>query len=101
MSIALFGDTGCRGEPKQPCNNRDWTFQSVAESAARAGPGLVVHLGDYLYDTANDSWDDWDKYFFEPAKALLRTAPFIFVRGNHENCLNNESMGGVRIFLWR
>jgi hypothetical protein len=98
MSIALFGDTGCRGKPSQPCD-RDWTFQSVAESAARAGPGLVVHLGDYLYDPADDSWDDWDKYFFEPAKALLRTAPFIFVRGNHENCLTTSQWAGFELFF--
>jgi hypothetical protein len=97
--IALFGDTGCRGAPKkQPCD-WDWTFQSVAESAARAEPGLVVHLGDYLYDAADDSWDDWDKYFFVPAKALLRTAPVIFVRGNHENCLKGSQWAGFELFF--
>ena len=59
----------------------------------------MVHLGDYLYDAADDSWDDWDKYFFKPAKALLRTAPFIFVRGNHENCLKSSQWAGFELFF--
>lgn len=33
-----------------------------------------------------DSWKAWKKDFFEPASKLLRTAPWIVARGNHELC---------------
>jgi hypothetical protein len=33
-----------------------------------------------------DTWAPWQKDFFEPAKAALAVAPWIFVRGNHELC---------------
>jgi Calcineurin-like phosphoesterase len=33
-----------------------------------------------------DSWAPWQEDFFEPAKAALNAAPWIFVRGNHELC---------------
>jgi hypothetical protein len=33
-----------------------------------------------------DSWAPWQEDFFDPAKAALNAAPWIFVRGNHELC---------------
>jgi len=33
-----------------------------------------------------DSWEAWKKDFFEPAAKLLRAAPWVFARGNHELC---------------
>jgi hypothetical protein len=33
-----------------------------------------------------DTWAPWQKDFFDPAKAALAAAPWIFVRGNHELC---------------
>ena len=33
-----------------------------------------------------DSWAPWQADFFAPAAAALPTAPWIFVRGNHELC---------------
>jgi Calcineurin-like phosphoesterase len=33
-----------------------------------------------------DNWTVWDADFFEPARRLLETAPWVFVRGNHEEC---------------
>ena len=33
-----------------------------------------------------DTWENWKSDFFEPAKKLLRAAPWIFARGNHELC---------------
>lgn len=38
------------------------------------------------YSDAPDSWEKWRIEFFEPAGALLSTAPFLFARGNHELC---------------
>jgi len=68
MSIAAFGDTGCRLKAAkaatksanaaddedsgkfQDCNNPAlWPFAQVAASIAAAKPDLVIHVGDYLY----------------------------------------------------
>jgi hypothetical protein len=31
-------------------------------------------------------WDTWKADFFDPAQALLKAAPWVMVRGNHETC---------------
>jgi hypothetical protein len=33
-----------------------------------------------------DNWPSWNVDFFAPAAPMLNAAPFIFVRGNHEEC---------------
>ena len=33
-----------------------------------------------------DNWAVWQKDFFNPAAPLLAVTPWVFVRGNHENC---------------
>ncbi len=60
----------------------------------------MIHVGDYLYrenacplgntGCANtphgDNWPTWNADFFTPAAPLLAAAPWVFVRGNHEDC---------------
>jgi hypothetical protein len=101
--ILIFGDTGCRlkGEAVQACNDpRQWPFALVAARAAAQKPDLVIHVGDYYYRESpcpageagcagsphGDNWASWDAEFFEPAGPLLRAAPWVLVRGNHESC---------------
>jgi hypothetical protein len=100
--ILLIGDTGCKFEwPKgQDCHEADqWPFQLSSEYGAKLKPDLVIHLGDLHYRRpgckaladcgkirSGDTADVWDTDFFEPARALLAAAPFVFVRGNHEMC---------------
>jgi len=105
--IVAFGDTGCRmiDEPgfryHQACNDpAAWPFIKTSAAAARLKPDLVIHVGDYDYresacpaDDAGCSgspvgydWAAWRADFFAPAAALLRTAPWVMTRGNHENC---------------
>ncbi|HEY2070857.1 MAG TPA: metallophosphoesterase [Rhizomicrobium sp.] len=101
--IMVFGDTGCRikGSAVQACNDPDaWPFARIAAEAAALKPDLVVHVGDYLYrespcPTGNagcagspygDNWASWNADFFTPAAPLLRAAPWVIVRGNHEDC---------------
>jgi len=104
QQIVLLGDTGCRmKEPDsfQACNDpAAWPFAHVAASAASTHPDLVVHVGDYLYrespcpegnagcagSPAGDTWATWVADFFAPAAPLLDAAPWIVVRGNHEDC---------------
>ncbi|MGH6871319.1 MAG: metallophosphoesterase family protein [Rhizomicrobium sp.] len=101
--IMVFGDTGCRikGADLQACNDpRQWPFPRIAAEAAKLKPDLIIHVGDYLYresacPTGNagcagspwgDNWASWDADFFAPAAPLLKVAPWVIVRGNHEDC---------------
>lgn len=103
--IVVIGDTGCRikasDNAAQACNDpAAWPFARIAAQAAAWKPDLVLHVGDFLYrenpcPDGNAScsgtpwgygWDAWKADFFTPAAPLLRAAPWIMVRGNHENC---------------
>ena len=100
--VAVLGDTGCRVSAKdtQNCANPElWPFRKVADRIARLRPGLIVHVGDYLYrevpcpDEAigckgphGDNWAAWDADFFSAAREALAAAPWAFSRGNHETC---------------
>jgi hypothetical protein len=102
--ILIFGDTGCRllaPDPTQACNDINaWPFPKIAAVAAAARPDLVIHVGDYHYreeacPTGNAGcagspwgygWDAWNADFFAPAAPLLAAAPWVMVRGNHEDC---------------
>lgn len=102
--IVMFGDTGCRlktGDPTQACNDPNaWPFPKVAAMAAAAHPDLMIHVGDYEYredacpagnagcagSPSGYGWGPWNADFFEPAAPLFAAAPWIMVRGNHEDC---------------
>ena len=103
--IVVIGDTGCRLKKSenayQACNDPDrYPFAKVAAAAARWKPDLVIHVGDYQYRENKcpdnnpgcaDSpwgygWDTWQADFFKPGAALLKAAPWVLVRGNHESC---------------
>jgi len=92
--IVVLGDTGCRikGTQLQDCDDPEkWPFARIARSAAGSRPELVIHVGDYLYreeggPPSGDTWDAWNADFFKPAAELLASAPWVFVRGNHESC---------------
>ncbi len=110
--IVVVGDTGCRvkvpasgpADPIQDCASAsDWPWPRIAAAAAATQPDLVIHVGDYHYREYCDDpaecqplrergvvigygWPGWRADFFAPAKPLLAAAPWIFVRGNHENC---------------
>jgi len=87
----------------------EWPLESIMDRAAEEEPDVVVHVGDYLYrqgpcaqgkgceDINNatdvsvpgmwgDNWHGWFADFFEPSAALLASAPWIVLRGNHESC---------------
>jgi hypothetical protein len=103
--IVVIGDTGCRlkaaDHAYQACNDpAAYPFARVAAQAAAWKPDLVVHVGDYQYrenpcapagaDCAGSpwgyGWDAWKADFFAPGAPLLEAAPWIVVRGNHEDC---------------
>jgi hypothetical protein len=101
--IVVLGDSGCRlkgsEQAYQDCSDpRAWPFRAVADAAAQEHPDLVLHVGDYHYRETpcrvpgcagspwGYGWDAWSADFFEPATRLLAAAPWVFVRGNHEEC---------------
>jgi hypothetical protein len=103
--ILIVADTGCRLKASensfQSCNDAEkWPFAQVALSAVERKPDLVVHIGDIHYRespcpedhpgcrgaTWGYGWDAWRDDFFKPAAPLLASAPWLFVRGNHESC---------------
>jgi hypothetical protein len=103
--IVLIGDTGCRikaaDDAMQDCNvPAAWPFAAIAAHAAQLHPDLVLHVGDYLYrenpcpaghqGCAGAPWGygevGWRADFLDPAAPLLNAAPWIMVRGNHEEC---------------
>jgi hypothetical protein len=104
--IVVIGDTGCRIKSSkgkvdvQNCDDpKKWPFARLAKQAAKWGPDLVVHVGDYLYRESKcpdpkkcsgspfgDNWMTWNADFFTPAAPLLAAAPWAMSRGNHEIC---------------
>ncbi len=101
--IVVLGDTGCRlkGAAIQACDDpAKWPFPRIAKAAAAFKPDLVIHVGDYLYRESpcpadrrecagspwGDNWPTWQADFFAPAAPLLAAAPWVIVRGNHEDC---------------
>ena len=127
-TILVLGDTGCRlkGNSHQWCQGGSlrqgqWGFPPLSASAA-AGPqpDMILHVGDYLYrestgtdgttcDPYNpargwihcgDNWPAWEDEFFAPAQAggLLSRAPWLYVRGNHEDC--SRAWKGYFLFFY-
>ncbi len=103
--VVLIGDTGCRLKASeaawQACNDpAQWPFAAIAARAAALHPDLVLHVGDYLYrenpcpadhpGCTGTAWGygeaGWRADFLTPAAPLLAAAPWIMVRGNHEEC---------------
>ena len=102
--VAVVGDTGCRlADPNafQACDNpAKWPFATIAQQIAAWQPDLIIHVGDYYYredpcpkgnagcagSPTGDTWASWNADFFTPAAPLLSSAPWVFIRGNHEMC---------------
>ena len=111
--IAVIGDTGCRirGSRVQNCNDPSaWPLNAILEEIASRSPDLVIHVGDYLYRASEcpdpekcggspfgDTFESWSADWLGPADSLFRRVPFVFLRGNHENCGRGDK-GWFRYF---
>ncbi len=103
-TIVVVGDTGCRvkGTDIQDCTGNGtgelWDYAEVADAIAKINPDLIIHVGDYHYreygscdanciqSNIGYTWVSWKVDFFDPSKNILAQAPWVFVRGNHEDC---------------
>ncbi len=111
--IVAYGDTGCKisKSTTQNCNkSKDWPAAQIAGLAAAMTPDLMIHLGDIIYRTEQcpDSskcggspyganWDTFNADFFTPQAELLKAAPWVLIRGNHEVC--DEAGSGWFLFF--
>ena len=108
QDIVVIGDTGCRmvyWETQSCLSSDEWPFAAVAARAASrieadGHKSVVIHVGDYHYrenpcadqnrkcggSPYGDNWDTWEEEFFKPASPLLQVAPWVIMRGNHEDC---------------
>ncbi len=100
--ILVVGDTGCRlkqGKPIQACNDPvAWPFAKIARAVADKDADIAIHVGDYHYRETEcpepdkcgtihgNNWSAWEVDFFAPGQVMLSKHPFVFVRGNHEDC---------------
>lgn len=105
--VVAIGDTGCRASEQDCGSVASWPFAPVAYHALQANADLAVHVGDYIYretlhdcgaDTVpcGDNWKTWRADWFAPVGELLASAPWVFARGNHEDC----TRGGTGWFLF-
>lgn len=104
--VVAIGDTGCRANEQDCTDPADWPFAAVAYRAAQADGDLTVHVGDYIYretvkdcggkTPCGDNWAAWNADWFAPVGELLSAAPWVFARGNHEDC----TRGGRGWFLF-
>ena len=98
--LVVLGDSGCRraqGKLQDCADPAAFPFARIAARAAAEHPDLVIHVGDYFYRDIGgdpegpafpwgDNWPAWQADFFAPAGPLLQAAPWVMIRGNHENC---------------
>lgn len=105
--VVAIGDTGCRASEQDCGSPTAWPFAPVAHAARGAHADLAVHVGDYIYretlhdcgkvtTPCGDNWKTWRADWFQPVGELLADAPWVFARGNHEDC----TRGGTGWFLF-
>lgn len=100
-NLAIIGDTGCRDNEDQDCNDRDWPFAQLADDVAAGDPDMIIHLGDFSYGLG-DYWAALSWQFFQPGRKLLAVAPWLLVRGNHERCGGEDApKGWLYLFGYR
>jgi hypothetical protein len=105
-SMAVLGDTGCKPAGQTKKSTCDlWPFAEIALRIADKPPDLVLHVGDILYRNGKDASGVTSANlmadFFTPAAPLLRVAPLVMVRGNHEDCDPTQDwIGWFRYFAF-
>lgn len=120
--IGIFDDSGCRilvGAVTQDCaNDRAWPLARISRRVADSRPDVVLVPGDFFYRESacpaaqqalcagspppvagmpfTDQAYGWIADVLLPMQPILRAAPLIVARGNHEDCWR----GGNGYFLF-
>ncbi len=74
FSFCVTSETGGYGD--------DEINERIFEQIARYRPDALIVVGDAVRNGSN--YDDWERYFFGPARSLLHHTPFYLCPGNHE-----------------
>ncbi|MDG1957951.1 MAG: metallophosphoesterase [Candidatus Binatia bacterium] len=86
--IIHVGDVNYRGTPKYADDEKTLLIYDAGDHVD--GPGCSLDRPyisqNAAYSDFPDNWEDWWIEFFEPAEPLLRVAPLVIARGNHELC---------------
>ncbi len=115
--LVIVGDTGCRDNEDQSCETNDtWPYASVLESIkenlGEQSPTAFLHVGDHRYNNPYldgkkfkepfgkpDYWEStdsdrkdggWKFEAIEPLSVISSHGPWIFLRGNHEQCYSDK-----------
>lgn len=107
LRLAVIGDTGCRlkenqyGKTYQDCSSaKEWPYADVVKALGAENYNFGIHTGDYHYrEQCTDAklcpafgkyfgygWGAWWDDFYGPSQSLFLKTPWLFVRGNHEDC---------------
>ncbi len=71
-NFAISGDS--RSQPQ--------IFTKIIEGIAHSNPDFIISMGDLVENGGN--YEQWDKFYFGPAKDLISNRPFISTLGDHE-----------------
>ena len=71
-NFAISGDS--RSKPQ--------IFTKIIEGLGQSNPDFIISMGDLVEDGGN--YEQWDKFYFEPAGELIAGRPFISTLGDHE-----------------
>ncbi len=74
FSFAVTSETGGYGD--------DEVNRRIFSQISRYRPDFLLMVGDAV--AHGSRYEDWDKWFFAPGKALLCNTPFYLCLGNHE-----------------
>ena len=122
-NFVVVGDTGCRDNSDQSCaSNKTWPFASLLGSLKKnledGSPTVILHVGDFRYNNPYldgkkfkaskagkpDYWmanadngkpadGGWRFEAIKPLSVLSSQGPWIFLRGNHEQCYSSRDYG--------
>lgn len=121
--IGIFDDSGCRiltGAVTQDCaNDRAWPLARISRRVAASRPDVVLVPGDFFYRESGcpaaqqalcagspppvggmpftDQAYGWIADALLPMQPVLRAAPLIVSRGNHEDCWRGGN--GYMLFM--
>lgn len=88
--ILHMGDFNYRGNGGQieVDNKKFWAYDAGDGVPSDSSCELTsnYYSQNAVDSTRPDTWNSWKLDFFEPAKELLSSAPWVFAKGNHELC---------------
>jgi acid phosphatase type 7 len=62
--------------------SRPQIFTKIIDGIAHSDPDFVISMGDLVEDGGN--YEQWDRFYFGPAKELISSRPFVSTLGDHE-----------------